>query len=368
MLPLTTCMDEEMPIISLPVRRICVSLCMDSSQHSGAMGRSSSSESTDAQKELMVSFSPGTPGSQSDISYCQQEPTDRPSIVLNKRVSVKFDAPRSKRLISMTRPKREVNTLIVGLDNAGKTTLLYLLANGAKIPTLPTMGYNQEVLKYDTCALTTRDVSGLHNIRHTWPAHYDGVRALIFVVDATDRARLPEAREELTKVLRHFASVNPGSRDRDPSVRPKEVVSQATMESIAEFGAVPTSESFTMGTGVSKSSGMTSVPMKKKRKSWAARALHKLTHRTTGNNEDPKKRVLVHEGGEQPSGVPVLIVASKQDKRRAMSAQTLVEEMCLLDMPELADVDWAVVETDYTRVKSPIPGMKWLCKALNERN
>jgi small GTP-binding protein len=89
----------------------------------------------------------------------------------------------------------------VGLDAAGKTTALYKLKSGAVPATAPTLGFNVETVSHRGAALNVVDMGTRGHIRHLWPHFYPGTRAVVLVVDATDRARLPESRRELEALL-----------------------------------------------------------------------------------------------------------------------------------------------------------------------
>lgn len=62
--------------------------------------------------------------------------------------------------------KREIRVLILGLDNAGKTTLLYkLYAPDRVIRTMPTIGFNVETVQYENLSFNVWDLGGQTNIR-----------------------------------------------------------------------------------------------------------------------------------------------------------------------------------------------------------
>ncbi|CAL8353518.1 unnamed protein product [Lota lota] len=94
--------------------------------------------------------------------------------------------------------------LMLGLDGAGKTTLLYKLKHSERVVTVPTVGFNVEMLetKGQGLELTVWDVGGQARMRPQWRHHYADTGVLVFVVDSGDRRRLDEAREELHQVLR----------------------------------------------------------------------------------------------------------------------------------------------------------------------
>lgn len=97
--------------------------------------------------------------------------------------------------------KKDCRITMVGLDAAGKSTLLYKLKLGEVVNTIPTIGFNVETVQYKNIDMTVWDVGGQDKIRPLWRHYYANVGAVIFVVDANDRERLAEARDELARVL-----------------------------------------------------------------------------------------------------------------------------------------------------------------------
>lgn len=100
----------------------------------------------------------------------------------------------------------EANVLLLGLDNAGKSTLLYRLKHNACASTVPTIGFNVAMLEAKknrkNIAVTMWDVGGQHRMREHWTSFHQDVAAVVFVVDSSDRARMEEARRELESTLR----------------------------------------------------------------------------------------------------------------------------------------------------------------------
>lgn len=90
---------------------------------------------------------------------------------------------------------REMRILLLGLDNAGKTTILYKLKLGQVISTIPTIGFNVESVKYRNVELNVWDVGGQEKIRPLWRYYYQNADALIFVVDSSDTGRLDESQK-----------------------------------------------------------------------------------------------------------------------------------------------------------------------------
>jgi len=97
--------------------------------------------------------------------------------------------------------KEEMRILMLGLDAAGKTTVLYKLKLGEVVTTIPTVGFNVESVEYKNISFTVWDVGGQDKIRRLWRHYFLGTQGLVFVVDSSDRDRVEDAREELMKVL-----------------------------------------------------------------------------------------------------------------------------------------------------------------------
>jgi ADP-ribosylation factor protein 1 len=97
--------------------------------------------------------------------------------------------------------KKEMRILMVGLDAAGKTTILYKLKLGEIVTTIPTIGFNVETVEYKNIQFTMWDVGGQDKIRPLWRHYFQNTQAIIFVVDSNDRDRIVEAREELQRML-----------------------------------------------------------------------------------------------------------------------------------------------------------------------
>ncbi len=91
--------------------------------------------------------------------------------------------------------------MMVGLDAAGKTTILYKLKLGENVTTIPTIGFNVETLEYKNVSFTVWDVGGQDRIRPLWRHYYQNTNAVIFVVDSNDRERVEFAKEELMKMI-----------------------------------------------------------------------------------------------------------------------------------------------------------------------
>lgn len=79
---------------------------------------------------------------------------------------------------------------MLGLDGAGKTTILYSLKLGDVINTIPTIGFNVEELNFKTIKFMVWDVGGQEKLRNLWTHYFDKARALIYVIDSSDSERI----------------------------------------------------------------------------------------------------------------------------------------------------------------------------------
>ncbi len=97
--------------------------------------------------------------------------------------------------------KKEARILMLGLDAAGKTTILFKMKLGEVVNSIPTIGFNVETIEFKNVKLNVWDVGGQDKIRPMWKHYYQNAEGLIFVVDSSDRNRIDKAREELHRML-----------------------------------------------------------------------------------------------------------------------------------------------------------------------
>jgi len=95
----------------------------------------------------------------------------------------------------------EVRVLMVGLDAAGKTTILYKMKFGEVVQTTPTIGFNVETVEYKNLKFSVWDIGGQDKIRKLWRFYYENARGIIYVVDANDHTRVEQAKVELDNLL-----------------------------------------------------------------------------------------------------------------------------------------------------------------------
>uniref|UniRef100_A0A8C8BVV3 ADP-ribosylation factor-like protein 2 n=4 Tax=Oncorhynchus TaxID=8016 RepID=A0A8C8BVV3_ONCTS len=104
-------------------------------------------------------------------------------------------------LKKMKHKEREMRLLMLGLDNAGKTTILKKF-NGEDVSTIsPTLGFNIKTLEHKGFKLNIWDVGGQKSLRSYWRNYFESTDGLVWVVDSADRLRLEDCRQELSSLL-----------------------------------------------------------------------------------------------------------------------------------------------------------------------
>ncbi|KAJ8765420.1 hypothetical protein K2173_013178 [Erythroxylum novogranatense] len=155
-------------------------------------------------------------------------------------------------------PAKEYKIVVVGLDNAGKTTTLYRLHLGEVVTTHPTVGSNVEELVYKTSDLRLDflhtfgtycsfmgfigslvwDLGGQDRLRTSWATYYRGTHAVIAVIDSTDRARISIMKDELFRLLGHddlqdsVILIFANKQDLKDAMTPAEITDTLSLHSI----------------------------------------------------------------------------------------------------------------------------------------
>ncbi|GMP47962.1 hypothetical protein CsSME_00015483 [Camellia sinensis var. sinensis] len=101
------------------------------------------------------------------------------------------------RLFSSLFGNREARILVLGLDNAGKTTILYRLQMGGVVSTIPTIGFNVETVQYNNIKFQP----DFNYHRPYWRCYFPNTQAIIYVVDSSDTDRLVTAKDEFHAIL-----------------------------------------------------------------------------------------------------------------------------------------------------------------------
>ncbi|KAL3900375.1 MAG: hypothetical protein SGCHY_001383 [Lobulomycetales sp.] len=104
-------------------------------------------------------------------------------------------------LKKLKRQDKEVRILLLGLDNAGKTSILKRLADEDVTNIRPTQGFNIKSVSQDGFKMNVWDIGGQASIRPYWRNYYESTDILIYVIDSSDRRRLEETGIELHALL-----------------------------------------------------------------------------------------------------------------------------------------------------------------------
>ena len=91
--------------------------------------------------------------------------------------------------------------LFLGLDNAGKTTILKALHKEDPDSVAPTRGFNVKQVKTGNFEFNIWDVGGQKALRSYWASYYDKINAIVWVIDSADTRRLAETGFELAELL-----------------------------------------------------------------------------------------------------------------------------------------------------------------------
>ncbi|KAF0902466.1 hypothetical protein E2562_016290 [Oryza meyeriana var. granulata] len=124
---------------------------------------------------------------------------------------------------------KEMKVVMLGLDAAGKTTILYRLHIGEVLSSIPTIGFNVEKVEYKNVAFTVWDVGGQDKLRPLWRQYLSNADALIYVVDSMDRERMGVAKEEFQAIISDPLMLNSvilvlaSKQDLKGAMRPSEV-------------------------------------------------------------------------------------------------------------------------------------------------
>lgn len=100
--------------------------------------------------------------------------------------------------------QKDTCVLVLGLDNAGKTVVLYCLHLDEAVGyTVPTLGFNVESVKVGNVTINMWDLGGQTAYRSLWPHYYAQSDGVVFVIDANDRDRFATVKEELHALVSH---------------------------------------------------------------------------------------------------------------------------------------------------------------------
>jgi ADP-ribosylation factor-like protein 2 len=137
--------------------------------------------------------------------------------------------------VQIRQKEKEIRLLILGLDNAGKTTILKKLCNQPTDTIEPTLGFNIQSLEYLGFTLNMWDVGGQRSIRAYWRNYFESTDGLVWVVDGADPLRWEICKQELEALLQQEKLVGASLLI---FVNKQDVEGSACLENVAAFFAL----------------------------------------------------------------------------------------------------------------------------------
>lgn len=116
-------------------------------------------------------------------------------------------------LATLNLTNKEGTVLLLGLDNAGKTTLLHRLRTNTILSFPPTDRPNIESFSMGRVKFAGWDLGGHEAVRYLWDDYVCEVGAVVFLLDVVDGERLEEVRDELDNLVSLL--LNNQDRERD---------------------------------------------------------------------------------------------------------------------------------------------------------
>ncbi|MES1913745.1 MAG: hypothetical protein MHM6MM_005907 [Cercozoa sp. M6MM] len=178
---------------------------------------------------------------------------------------------RFSRLFRRKQPKLRI--LLLGLDSAGKTTILFQLKMGEPTHTVPTLGFNVETVTTQTASgkLTVNiwDVGGQDKLRPLWRHYYAGTSGVIFVVDSNDTERVELAKQEMHFLMQERELANAcicviaNKQDLATALSPEELAQRLDLASIKHTNTIMPAVA-TEGTGLQDAMDWLAAELKKR--------------------------------------------------------------------------------------------------------
>lgn len=129
---------------------------------------------------------------------------------------------------------------MLGLDSAGKTTILYKLKLNKGLRTVPTVGFNVEAVTYKNIKFDVWDVGGQERIRPMWRHYFSGAHALIFVIDSADIDRIGEAKKVMYEIIEDKEMRNAlllvfaNKKDLPNALKPQEITKRLELDRLKD--------------------------------------------------------------------------------------------------------------------------------------
>mmetsp|Transcript_20746 Transcript_20746/g.21400 ORF Transcript_20746/g.21400 Transcript_20746/m.21400 type:complete len:183 (+) Transcript_20746:63-611(+) len=174
-------------------------------------------------------------------------------------------------LKKITEHRNPYRVLFIGLDAAGKTTILYKLTSNCPEQIIPTIAFSIETIQYNNIHITAWDVGGRSNLRPLWRHYYPNTNGVVFVIDSNDRDRMEDVIDQFKRftleeeLLGVPILVFANKADLPKSMTIEEITQQLTKSGIdlSRFHIIQTIA--TEGTGLKEGLSWLENEMQKKR-------------------------------------------------------------------------------------------------------
>lgn len=97
--------------------------------------------------------------------------------------------------------KQEMELTLIGLQEAGKTTLLHAICGDVQEDTIPTVGLNTRKVTKGKVSIKLWDLGGQPRFRQMWERYCRGASAIVMVVDSANQTTLQAASKELHELM-----------------------------------------------------------------------------------------------------------------------------------------------------------------------
>lgn len=104
-------------------------------------------------------------------------------------------------LRKLKKGERQLRMLLLGLDNAGKTSILKKIVGEEITHIMPTQGFNVKSVNRGQVTLNVWDIGGQATLRPYWRNYYEQADAIVYVIDSADKKRIEETGEQLNSLL-----------------------------------------------------------------------------------------------------------------------------------------------------------------------
>eukprot|EP00166_Cyanidium_caldarium_P000760 ctg_130.g116 len=167
--------------------------------------------------------------------------------------------------------RKKYGVVLIGLDGAGATTILYFLKLNKQMMTMPTLGCNTETLQYEGYDITIWDIGGLDKVRSLWSEFSKDAQGVIFVVDSYDKERITQAKDALFNFLKTQKQTDrkvpllvfANKQDKEGAQSPTEIVRELELHKLALQSYQVVSCSGKTGEGLSEGMSWLLSEMKK---------------------------------------------------------------------------------------------------------